>query len=495
MWRISGRDDEGRSRELRFAEIETSSRTAIRGAVREVMGGETSEVLEREMESPDPLPGLDGIESWGATAAQLFGPDGAHDVAYGQIGTAEDGRPVPGLFFNDVFGTASMAYHSPEAVVADVTGVRELEISSDHEASPPQALFTLTGSILESRVYGDGTVIEAEAESEPGTNSFRVSLPGNQRGFVARFANWLARPFTSPGDPFVFKRLRYYEQRYPVIANHYPDISLAATTAGMFRAIPQAPAHTAVIIFVHGTYSCAIPNLALLHPLKLPAYRFEHDTFLPVASNKDFLVQAVLSFIPRGIRVYFIAHSRGGLVSRLAARQLRGNYDVHVMTYGTPHCGTPLANMGKRVFSALLSSGRAPMLAGGAAAVSSVFSWDPPSLAGKLLLKGIVPSGFPPGLDDMRPGAGLMAGLAGVPEPFLMRTWGAQCDVDNLPSGAFTFALRDAIQGAFSGAANDTVVGLGSATGAGAPQPVLAGCTHFEYFARTEVRQEIQSLA
>src|SRR6516164_7215841 len=126
MWRISGRDDEGRSRELRFAEIETSSRTAIRGAVREVMGGETSEVLEREMESPDPLPGLDGIESWGATAAQLFGPDGAHDVAYGQIGTAEDGRPVPGLFFNDVFGTASMAYHSPEAVVADVTGVREL---------------------------------------------------------------------------------------------------------------------------------------------------------------------------------------------------------------------------------------------------------------------------------------------------------------------------------------------------------------------------------
>ena len=56
-------------------------------------------------------------------------------------------------------------------------------------------------------------------------------------------------------------------------------------------------------------------------------------------------------------------------------------------------------------------------------------------------------------------------------------------------------ALRDAIQGAFSGAANDTVVGLVSATGAGTPQAALLGCTHFEYFARPEVRQEIQSLA
>jgi len=52
-----------------------------------------------------------------------------------------------------------------------------------------------------------------------------------------------------------------------------------------------------------------------------------------------------------------------------------------------------------------------------------------------------------------------MAGLAGAGEPFLMGICVALCDVDNLPPGAFVFALC-----------------------------VQDECTHFEYFAQTEAR-------
>ena len=97
------------------------------------------------------------------------------------------------------------------------------------------------------------------------------------------------------------------------------------------------------------------------------------------------------------------ATQQAGQTSRLAARELLKHYDVRLMTYGTPHKGTPLANAGKRIFSALLAGGRTALLASGGAALGGVFSWDPPSLAGKLLLKGILPKGFPPGLDAMRP--------------------------------------------------------------------------------------------
>ena len=152
------------------------------------------------------------------------------------------------------------------------------------------------------------------------------------------------------------------------------------------------------------------------------------------------------------------------------------HYDVRLMTYGTPHKGTPLANAGKRIFSALLAGGRTALLASGGAALGSVFSWDPPSLAGKLLLKGILPKGFPPGLDAMRPESDFIGSLSAVTEPYPLRTWGAKCEVDGLPSGTFAFAIRDAIYGAFGGSANDTVVGAASATGAGKAQKIFDAC-------------------
>jgi len=493
MWQIKGRDAEGKPRDLAFTEFQSGSREEIHKSFVDITGGTSSEIFDREMAHQDPLPGVDGIESWGNRAADLTGPDG---LLYDAQLAKTESQDVPGLLLQQAGQTMAFAFHAPEVLVADVTGARQLEISAGHPTTGPAGPpFTMSGALLEARIYSEGAVIETDTESETAAPSFRVGLSGKPGGLIARFASWISRPFDASRDPFMHGRLKHYEERYSVIAKHYPDISLAATNAGLFRAIHKAPAGTAVIVFVHGTYSCAVPHLALLHPLKLPAYRFEHDTFLPVTENKARLVKAVSDFIPAGARVHLVAHSRGGLVSRLAARELLKHYDVRLMTYGTPHKGTPLANAGKRIFSALLAGGRTALLASGGAALGSVFSWDPPSLGGKLLLKGILPKGFPPGLDAMRPESDFIGSLSAVTEPYPLRTWGAKCEVDGLPSGTFAFAIRDAIYGAFGGSANDTVVGAASATGAGKAQKIFDACTHFQYFSVPEVKAEIQSLS
>ena len=486
MWAIKGRDGQGNTREVKFTEVASASRAAILEKFRGVMEGEIPEPFLRELEQPDPIPGVDGIEYWGERASELVGRD---RLIYGPFLKTMDGRDIPALTMPEA---EALAFHYPEALVADVSGLRDLEISAP--PGPPPGRETGSGMILESRIYSGGGVVESESQSDAETPAFNVPHSGNRGGLIARIAHWIARPFETSTDPFMHGRLRHYEDRFPFIAKNYPDISLAATDAGLFRAIHKAPAGTAVIVFVHGTYSCAVPHLALLHPLKLPAYRFEHDTFRPPAENKNRLAQAVRDFIPKGARLYLVAHSRGGLVARLAARDLLSSYDVQVLTFGTPHQGTPLANAGKRILTALLASGRAALLAGGGVAANAVFAWDPPSLAGKLLLKGILPSKFPEGLDAMRPDSGFIGAL-GSWEPFLLRTWGAQCEIDKLPAGAFAFAIREAIKGAFAGAANDTVVGAASATAAGIAQAVLPACTHFQYFSRPDVCGEIRSLS
>jgi hypothetical protein len=494
VWQFKGKDAHGRHRDVAFTEVDFTHRSTIQETFHKVMGAKTFKLFEAEIEQPDALLGIDGIESWGAKAAGLINST-VFNVGYGPVATTDQGANVSGITATAPYGAMSLAFHSPEVLVADVSGIQELEISAEHSITvPPSARFPLSGSVLESRIYSESSVIEAESETGPEAPTFRIPVPAKHGGLIARVAHWMARPFQYTRDPTSHGRLRHYENKYSVIAKHYPDISLAAAFAGEFRAIHKAPAGGAVMVFVHGTYSCAIPHLALLHPLIVPTYRFEHDTFSPIDENRSGLVTAVKEFIPKGTRLYLVAHSRGGLVSRLAARELVDDYDVRVMTYGTPHKGTPLANAGKRLFTALLAGGRSAVLVGAGTAASAVFSWDPASLAGKLLLKGILPSGFPPGLDIMRPQSGLVAGLSGVKEPFSLRTWAAECEVDNLPAGAAAFAHGELPFGIFGGAANDTVVAVDSAIGAGTPQKVLNECTHSQYFAHPDVYREIRLL-
>jgi pimeloyl-ACP methyl ester carboxylesterase len=479
MWTIAGTDEQGTPRDVRSREIDRASRDDVSNAILELTDN-VPETFRRDIETKDPLPGIDGIEFWGETAAALG--DGQFDYRPSYLGT-NDGGSLPAIVLRQSEG---VAFHYPETVVVDTAGLRELRIStpgSDLYAGTP------SGIVLEGRAYGETTVVELEEEAPTTAPTFRVSLPGQFRAAVVKFAQWVSRPFSASEDPAMGGRLRHYLARYSAIAHHYPDIG--APQRGDFLALPPISAD-AVIVFVHGTYSCAIPHLALLHPLKLPAYRFEHDTFRPVAANADDLTAAIRSLIPHKAKVHLVAHSRGGLVCRLAARELCASRDVRVLTFGTPHEGTPLANAGKRVLSGLLSSGRTTLLAAGGAAVNAVFSWDPSSLAGKLLLKGLTK--FPEGLDDMRPQSGLIRGLGRGTE-FDLRAWGAHCDLGKIHNGAFGLILRDAVQGAFQGAANDSVVGVDSATAVGSKQPVLNACTHFEYFVRQEVRNAIHALS
>jgi pimeloyl-ACP methyl ester carboxylesterase len=244
----------------------------------------------------------------------------------------------------------------------------------------------------------------------------------------------------------------------------------------------QAPPRGTVVVFVHGTFSCCIPSLVAAGPFRSPTYRFEHDTFRPITDNADELVQAVNRLL-QPAPLYLVAHSRGGLVARLAARRLSQDCPVRVLTYGTPHLGTPLANAGTRAWSALLAMGRS---------AAGAFAWDPASLAGKVLMR---PRELPPGLAVMRTDSETLRSWAFLAEPFDLVSCGAAYDEAALPDGrsAYTFGQR-VLHESFGGVPNDLVVPTASALGAGTAQQLDGSCDHFSYFSRREVQEALRGL-
>jgi pimeloyl-ACP methyl ester carboxylesterase len=483
MWNITSLDENGERRTIHFLEVEPS-RTDVAAALNDVMRGETFESFRSEVQQPDPLPGIEGTESWGEQAVGLIGGHVRLDRI--QILTEVS---VPAIQTE-----YSMAYHDPTVLVANVSEEKEIEISKEgialYDPVGPYYRFPAE-SFLEARLYTNQCVEEAEipqgVSQRPEGISFRLKLPGGRAGLIARVARVFSAPVKHTTDNFMRGRLQHFEQRYHVIASMYPDISLSSAATGQFQAISKAPEGASVIIFVHGTFSCSIPNLSLLHPLPLLTFRFEHDTFLPLITNAEALKDAITTYVPKGARIHLIAHSRGGLVARLAAREINSDYDIKVVTCGTPHKGTPLANAGHRLLSAVLSSGRA--------VVDGAFSWDPPSLAGKFLLKGMlsgrIPFEFPDGLDAMR---SENASLLGNQEPFPICTWGAEYSPNQASAGRFRLALDAAITGAFNGKPNDCVVESASSLAIREREPVLSQCSHFEYFSSQRVRDYIQRL-
>jgi pimeloyl-ACP methyl ester carboxylesterase len=486
MWRITAQDQDGRVRPVRAIEIPRSSRAVIEATVHDIMGGRTSESFDREIRSAEFLPGIDGIENWGRQAAELVPLEFGTGLSYGPIGKTQEGWEVPGLTFEDHIEFPVTVFHSPDALVADVTDVARLTLSADHQSEP---LDEGVEDIVESRLYAGDSVVEQEVR-EDGNTPFALALPpptGKPRTLVARFARWLGSKLTSdikmPRDPFLHGRLRHSESRHPVLARQYPDIALAAVDAGLFRAIHKAPTGTAVLVFVHGTFSCALPNLALLHPLKIPSFRFEHDTFVEITENAARLVQAIRAFAADAKRIYLVAHSRGGLVARFAAESL-GEDRVHVLTFGTPHGGTPLANGGRRLFPVLLAGGRA--------AIQGVFSWDPASLAGKLLLKWKLPQSVPVGIDDMRPASSFLQALNLRNTPNL-RSWGGKYDLRRLTEESGGTVISEALQGAFHGESNDLIIPTASSLAAGHTR-TETDCNHFGYFSIPQIRDLIRNL-
>ncbi len=118
------------------------------------------------------------------------------------------------------------------------------------------------------------------------------------------------------------------------------------------------------IVFVHGGLSCCFDAFVDLFPRirtslvetgvavqMVSMLRFEHDTYQPIRNNAERLCALVMQKLApedggECPDLLFIAHSRGGLVARLASDLLidRANWSkerLEVFTYGSPHRGTP----------------------------------------------------------------------------------------------------------------------------------------------------------
>ena len=293
MWRITGRDREGGRREVPFRETR-ASRANIREAMLNLMGEQTPRPFLRELDARDPLPGVDGIEYWGGAAAESMQlPSFSADRIQLDIG-----EPVAALTRSEGDRRETW-FHDPDALVADVSDLREIEIAHYPDTPRPP----IASAVMESRLYAERLVSEDDRLMSPFQPSVQLALPeGGQepRGFVARVAYGLGslvgRPIEEPTDPFRAGRLRYYERQHSVVAQRCPDIALAAAADGSLRLPEAAPAGQPVLIFVHGTFSCALPSLAALFPLHIRTFRFEHDTFLqPTANSKD-LVEAITAY-------------------------------------------------------------------------------------------------------------------------------------------------------------------------------------------------------
>jgi hypothetical protein len=488
MWRATGRTTDGKSVDVSILEIgELQSRDQLLSEARRFLPPLASiDTFARELEAADPLPGIDAIERWGEIALALFGPPelGA-GLEYGRVAETASGREIRGLswvFLND----RTVAFHLPEAIVVDVTGLEDINIVGEADvAAPPDVPVQL---FLEWRAYlGTGTLIaEGEAKFDEvvaPTGSMRkatIWLKDKVGILVGRILCIMGKPPRSYSiDPSFHHRLRHYEERLPEIAKAYPDLR----TWAQMPVLHAAPAPGPMIIFVHGTFSCTMPNLALLHPLRAPTFRFEHDTFGPITENAEELANAVTKLL-QPAPLHLIAHSRGGLVARLAARKLSKRCQVIVRTYGTPHLGTPLANAGNVAWSALLAMGRT--LTGG------IFSWDPASLVVKLFFRS---SDLPPGLSVMKTDSDTLRSWTFAEEPFELISHGGMYEKRGLPNGAsaYTFGER-VLHEALGESANDLVVPTASALGAGKARAISGSCDHFSYFARREVLDELRGL-
>lgn len=193
-----------------------------------------------------------------------------------------------------------------------------------------------------------------------GSNDMQSDGPGFVTRFRGRSSHLVGRVLrrltfghpTLHHDPLAIRRERAASAEYPQIAQWCPVLS---------ERNPVADKHA--LVFVHGTASCGLQALkdlfAVPAPPGYPVRRFEHDTFAPILDNATDLSRLIDKTI-RVDRLLVVAHSRGGLVARAAVDDLiRDGYPatISLHTFGTPHRGTPLVNIGRRLLAQLYKIG------------------------------------------------------------------------------------------------------------------------------------------
>jgi pimeloyl-ACP methyl ester carboxylesterase len=298
-------------------------------------------------------------------------------------------------------------------------------------------------------------------------------------------------------DPFARRRLEALEAAHPNLGKAIPDLPHAAELDHSY--LPARGAYDELVVLVHGALSCGVRMAAAIYPrvadiptrsAKRTVFRFEHDTFLPAQANSNELVKRLLPYADRVTSVLLVGHSRGGLVAANAAAALIDPFqpvfkEVGLMTFGTPHAGTPLVRAGVSVRQAVEA-----LLKAGANMGARWLGADP---LGWVAGYGLSKIGrFPPGILDMRAedNSFLLRGQTQrYPPSMEARAWAAEfdpsaADADGFVHG-FVLGGRKAIfdPSDASQVPNDGVVPTASGHASGLKkEPVLKGCDHSAYF-------------
>lgn len=272
-------------------------------------------------------------------------------------------------------------------------------------------------------------------------------------------------------DPSWDDRLHSLERKaeYAHLAMKHP--TLHAATRG--------PAPIAVL--VHGTFSCCVPALPALSGLAgtTTLYRFEHDTMRPVMENVEELVDLLQQI--GSTEVTLLGHSRGGLVATAAASNSPSV--TKVLTFGTPHNGTPLAASQDDLLGH---------------AVASIGTQVKSILDGGLYAAHIgsmlPPGGLPDGWTDMLPHSSFIRLLRQLPRR-AVTAYGGIFDGAQ-PGLGLGPALSSMAMAELMDGGHDLVVPVISSKPYELPGAELEQVHHFGYFddavARTHIKQALQ---
>jgi pimeloyl-ACP methyl ester carboxylesterase len=279
-------------------------------------------------------------------------------------------------------------------------------------------------------------------------------------------ANLLARDFT------MNQRLLQSETNNAVRAEQVPRLDASTK---------RSTEVDVCAIWVHGTLSCGLEGLKDLPILpQIPIYRFEHDTFLDIGENASQLCDWIRQLGYK--RIYLLAHSRGGLVARYAQQMLsHPSYPAtaEVMTFGTPHLGTPIADAAAGGLALFMRAG------------DYLMNGIPYSSMLRQIAGMFVGFELPPGIAAMRPESEVVRMNSDLlHQPFT--SW-AGIFRDGGPSVGYGFDVNNVAQGVFGPSVDhDLVVPTLSALGGNAQTQIW--CGHSDYFKDSLVQQAIAAL-
>jgi hypothetical protein len=485
MWRAKMQIEGGDWESLAIVALDNELPTsrAVLSRMQDRFSNEAPNALEYlRAEAENENASRDAIQHWSKKAAEASQELGWRGP--GKIEAIEDAL----AYFNTGAAASStpetIAWHDATSVIIPLTGLHDIEI--EYIPSPRDenraARFKhdyctdchKIETVLDWRGYfgTQSAVVDGWSEFRREAGAYVLRLRARAGFLVGSVLRRITRKQPSfENDPTAPGRLIEMSERYPAIVESYPDLSsMASVTTGR------------AVVFVHGTVSCGIQGLKDMPNLSVPAYRYEHDTFRPVQENAAELAGLIQTRI-EAKNLLLVAHSRGGIVARLAMAELsrRGyNGDVELFTFGTPHAGTPLVNIGSKLLNVLFKLGEE--IVNGVPVVSVLskgysFLMDAPSL--------------PEGIDVMRQNSSALSILNAVGDSKRVSCWGSVFDIEAGPSG-YGVEVEGVLMGAMGGIAHDLIVPRDSALAFGAKQRELR-CSHSNYFLEPDVFDAIEN--